>query len=262
MAGNNASDALTRAKTMKKFPLFIFILCAACSMWTCTEREDPLKNIGIDRESIVNIEEMTLYVASVKMYPYTDREISEDDLYNKYTEGCFIVKYAQHLDWEFGKFTVYDFPYEKGYEYKLRGLMVDFLPFEARPACAFVCQEILSKEPADSQMLPEPQPLPDPILLDSVERILYVASDKRQHPDMPEGENLYESAWGFQVRETPNTEWQLYDRPIYDFDYEKEYEYTIEVAEEIWEDFYGRMFNAAHWKATLSKQEKDSFAKP
>lgn len=69
---------------MKKFPLFIFILCAACSMWTCTEREDPLKNIGIDRESIVNIEEMTLYVASVKMYPYTDREISEDDLYNKY----------------------------------------------------------------------------------------------------------------------------------------------------------------------------------
>ncbi len=42
----------------------------------------------------------------------------------------------------------------------------------------------------------------------------------------------------------------------------KEYEYTIEVAEEIWEDFYGRMFNAAHWKATLSKQEKDSFAKP
>lgn len=52
---------------------------------------------------------MTLYVASVKMYPYTDREISEDDLYNKYTEGCFIVKYAQHLDWEFGKFTVYDF---------------------------------------------------------------------------------------------------------------------------------------------------------
>lgn len=62
-------------------------------MWTCTEREDPLKNIGIDRESIVNIEEMTLYVASVKMYPYTDREISEDDLYNKYTEGCFIVKY-------------------------------------------------------------------------------------------------------------------------------------------------------------------------
>ena len=41
-----------------------------------------------------------------------------------------------------------------------------------------------------------------------------------------------------------------------------EYEYTIEVAEEIWEDFYGRMFNAAHWKATLSKQEKDSFAKP
>ena len=140
---------------------------------------------------------MTLYVASVKMYPYTDREISEDDLYNKYTEGCFIVKYAQHLDWEFGKFTVYDFPYEKGYEYKLRGLMVDFLPFEARPACAFVCQEILSKEPADSQMLPEPQPLPDPILLDSVERILYVASDKRQHPDMPEGENLYESAWGF-----------------------------------------------------------------
>ena len=64
---------------------------------------------------------MTLYVASVKMYPYTDREISEDDLYNKYTEGCFIVKYAQHLDWEFGKFTVYDFPYEKGYEYKLRG---------------------------------------------------------------------------------------------------------------------------------------------
>lgn len=179
---------------------------------------------------------MTLYVASVKMYPYTDRKISEDDLYNKYTEGCFIVKYAQHLDWEFGKFTVYDFPYEKGYEYKLRGLMVDFLPFEARPACAFVCQETLSKEPADSQMLPEPQPLPDPILLDSVERILYVASDKRQHPDMPEGENLYESAWGFQVRETPNTEWQLYDRPIYDFNYEKEYEYTIEVAEEIWED--------------------------
>ena len=89
-------------------------------MWTCTEREDPLKNIGIDRESIVNIEEMTLYVASVKMYPYTDREISEDDLYNKYTEGCFIVKYAQHLDWEFGKFTVYDFPYEKGYEPKIR----------------------------------------------------------------------------------------------------------------------------------------------
>lgn len=43
--------------------------------------------------------------------------------------------------------------------------MVDFLPFEARPACAFVCQEILSKEPADSQMLPEPQPLPDPIYL-------------------------------------------------------------------------------------------------
>ena len=72
-------------------------------------------------------------------------------------------------------------------------------------------------------MLPEPQPLPDPILLDSVERILYVASDKRQHPDMPEGENLYESAWGFQVRETPNTEWQLYDRPIYDFDYEKKF---------------------------------------
>ena len=38
--------------------------------------------------------------------------------------------------------------------------------------------------------------------------------------------------------------------------------YSAEEIKEIWEDFYGRMFNAAHWKATLSKQEKDSFAKP
>lgn len=249
---------------MKKFLHLVFILWAACSMWACTgnEKEDPLKNIGIDRESIVNIEEMTLYVASVKMYPYTDKEISEDDLYNKYTEGCFIVKFAQNLDWEFGKFTVYDFPYEKGYEYKIRGLMIDHIPLESRPACSFVCQEILSKERADSQILPEPEPLPAPILLDSEEQFLYVASDKRQHPDMPEGEDLYESAWGFQVRDTPNAEWRLYDRPIYDFDYEKGYEYKIEVAEEIWMDFYSRMFNTAHWKATFSKQKKDSFAEP
>lgn len=60
---------------------------------------------------------MTLFIASEEIYPFTDKELTEDEIYS--STSCYIYRFAESLNWEFCPWVITDFDYNEGYEYKI-----------------------------------------------------------------------------------------------------------------------------------------------
>lgn len=239
---------------MKNLTTLLFVtLCLLCTASCSEEEECPIKEYPFEIESA---EKMTMFIASEKIYPFTDKELTEEELYT--STSCYIYRFAESLNWEFCPWVITDFDYEKGHEYKIEGWRLDYRSgIDGKLTSLFQCCNIKSKQEKKSILLPEPQPVTPP--QEPEVKTLYVASEKRRHPSMKAEEDIYSSPWGYMVSYVPDQTWTLFSAPIYDFEYEKGYEYHIEALVTYrWtsDDTYEE--DEAFWQKTVSKVKKDS----
>lgn len=140
---------------MKKFTLLI-VLCLVCLVLASCQKTEPeckLKNFPYEIESV---EKMTLYVASEK-YHHPDLNWSEEELYK--SEYCYIVKFRNDDEWRdewvYITWPITDFPYEKGYEYIIEGLCINYFWQDDIVVRTFQCCKVLSKQKKQSENLPQ-----------------------------------------------------------------------------------------------------------
>ena len=137
---------------MKKF-VPIIMLGLTCLFASCSSKEpEPeckLKDFPYEIESV---EKMTLIVASEK-YRHPDMaDWSEEELYA--SEYCYIVKFRNDDDeWAYITWPITDFPYEKGYEYIIEGLCINYFWQDDIVVRTFQCCKILSKQKKQSENL-------------------------------------------------------------------------------------------------------------
>ena len=94
---------------------------------------------------------MRLYIASEK-YHHPDLDCTEEELYP--SELYYIVKLEEEYDWDWVIWPITDFAYEKGYEYIIEGLCIDYIVEGDMVFRTFQCWKILSKQKKQSEGLP------------------------------------------------------------------------------------------------------------
>lgn len=132
--------------------ILVLISCFACNKQE-TDYDFIVKHFPYDPERIISFQEMTLFVASEKRNPYTDIQMSEEEIYANHF--CYIIKYAEYLDWEFCHWALFNFPYEKGYEYEIKGILVNYYG-NINLESLFICREIIDAQKKTSIDLPTP----------------------------------------------------------------------------------------------------------
>lgn len=138
---------------MKKFTLLIVscLVCFALASCQKTEPEPECKFKDFPYE-IFEVEKMRLYIASEK-YHHPDLDCTEEELYA--SELYYIVKLEEEYDWDWVIWPITDFAYEKGYEYIIEGLMIDYFYDGDMILSTFQCCKILSKQKKQSENLPQ-----------------------------------------------------------------------------------------------------------
>ena len=138
---------------MKKF-VSIIMLGLTCLFSSCSSKEpEPeciLKDFPYEIESV---EKMTLIVASEK-YRHPDMaDWSEEEIYA--SEFCYIIKFKPEEEWGWIGWPITDFPYEKGYEYVIEGLRIDYFWEGDMLNRTFKCCRVLSKQKKQSEGIPQ-----------------------------------------------------------------------------------------------------------
>lgn len=138
---------------MKKFTLLIVscLVCFALASCQKTEPEPECKLKDFPYE-IFEVEKMRLYIASEK-YHHPDLDCTEEELYA--SELYYIVKLEEEYDWDWVIWPITDFAYEKGYEYIIEELMIDYFYDGDMILSTFQCCKILSKQKKQSENLPQ-----------------------------------------------------------------------------------------------------------
>ena len=137
---------------MKKFTLLIVscLICFALASCQKTEPEPECKLKDFPYE-IDKVEKMTLYIASEK-YHHPDLDWSEEELYE--IEYYYLLKFQPDQNWDWYGWPITDFQYEKGYEYIIEGLCIDYIVDGDMVFRTFQCCKILSKQKKQSEGLP------------------------------------------------------------------------------------------------------------
>lgn len=138
---------------MKKFTFLIvsYLVCLVLASCQKTEPEPECKLKDFPYE-IFEVEKMKLYIASEK-YHHPDLDCTEEELYA--SELYYIVKLEEEYDWDWVIWPITDFAYEKGYEYIIEGLMIDYFYDGDMILSTFQCCKILSKQKKQSENLPQ-----------------------------------------------------------------------------------------------------------
>ena len=137
---------------MKKF-VSIIMLGLTCLFSSCSSKEPEPECILKDFPyEIFKVEKMRLYIASEK-YHHPDLDCTEEELYA--SELYYIVKFEEEYDWDWVVWPITDFAYEKGYEYIIEGLMIDYFYDGDMILSTFQCCKVLSKQKKQSENLPQ-----------------------------------------------------------------------------------------------------------
>ncbi len=138
---------------MKKFTLLIVscLLCFALASCQKTEPEPECKLKDFPYE-IFKVEKIKLYIASEK-YHHPDLDCTEEELYA--SEYYYLLKFQPDQNWDWYAWPITDFQYEKGYEYIIEGLMIDYFYDGDMILSTFQCCKILSKQKKQSENLPQ-----------------------------------------------------------------------------------------------------------
>lgn len=136
---------------MKKFALLI-VSCLVCLVLASCQKTEPECKLKDFPYEIFKVEKMRLYIASEK-YHHPDLDCTEEELYA--SELYYIVKLEEEYDWDWVVWPITDFAYEKGYEYIIEGLMIDYFYDGDMILSTFQCCKILSKQKKQSENLPQ-----------------------------------------------------------------------------------------------------------
>ena len=138
---------------MKKFTFLIvsYLVCLVLAFCEKTEPEPECKLKDFPYE-IFEVEKMKLYIASEK-YHHPDLDCSEEELYA--SDYYYIIKFAEDHPWSWHAWPITDFSYEKGYEYIIEGLCIDYVVEGDMIFRTFQCCKILSKQKKQSENLPQ-----------------------------------------------------------------------------------------------------------